>query len=109
MAARKRPSVPRKSVSGQNAWDDEVLREVYSRRDAYAAEHGVSVVLDGGNQQVPVVIYTNPSVDITKAVIDAYNVKSGIPAPEASAAGPAPKGTTSPARSTTAPKATTPH
>ena len=40
MAARKRPSVPRKSLSGQNVWEDEVLREVYSRRDAYAAEHG---------------------------------------------------------------------
>ena len=40
MAARKRPSVPRKTLSGQSAWEDEVLREVYSRRDAYAAEHG---------------------------------------------------------------------
>ena len=49
--------------------------------DAYAKEHGFSVVLDGGNQQLPVVIYANPSVDITKAVVEAYNVKSGIPAP----------------------------
>jgi len=73
--------------------------------DAYAAEHGYSVVLDGGNQQLPLVIYANPSVDISKAVVDAYNVKSGIPAPERSAA-PATKGTTAP-RSTT-PKAAPP-
>ena len=48
---------------------------------------GSALVLDGGNQQLPVVIYANPSVDITKAVIEAYNVKSGIPAPETTAAG----------------------
>ena len=54
--------------------------------DAYSKEHGFSVVLDGGNQQLPVVIYVNPTLDITKAVVDAYNVKSGIPAPERTAA-----------------------
>ena len=52
--------------------------------DAYAKEHGYSIVLDGGNQQLPVVIYANPAVDITKAVVEAYNLKSGIPAPGAS-------------------------
>ena len=56
--------------------------------DAYAKEHGFSVVLDNGNQQLPVVLYTNPAVDITKAVVEAYNVKSGIPAPARSAAAP---------------------
>jgi len=63
--------------------------------DAYAAEHGFSVVLDNGNQQLPVVIYNNPSVDISKPVIEAYNVKSGIPAPErpAGATAPGAKGT----------------
>jgi outer membrane protein len=75
--------------------------------DAYAAEHGYSVVLDGGNQQLPLVIYANPSVDISKAVVEAYNVKSGIPAPEHTAA-PATKGTTAPPRST-APKAPAAH
>jgi outer membrane protein len=54
--------------------------------DAYAKEHGYSIVLDGGNQQLPVVIYANPAVDISKAVVEAYNVKSGIPAPERTAA-----------------------
>ena len=75
--------------------------------DAYSKEHGYSVVLDGGNQQLPVVIYANPSVDITKAVVDAYNVKSGIPAPEHPAASaPGARGT-APAK--TVPKAPAAH
>jgi hypothetical protein len=40
MATRKRPSAHRKSLSEQKPWEDEVLREVYAVRDAYAAEHG---------------------------------------------------------------------
>jgi hypothetical protein len=40
VATQKRPSVPRKSLSEQKPWEDEVLREVYAARDAYAAEHG---------------------------------------------------------------------
>ena len=40
MATQKRPSVPRKSLPDQKPWKDEVLREVYTVRDAYAAEHG---------------------------------------------------------------------
>ena len=71
-----------------------VASKVAESLDAYAKEHGYSVVLDGGNQQVPVVIYSNPAVDITKAVVEAYNLKSGIPAPEKTAAtASAPKAT----------------
>jgi len=36
------------------------------------------------------VLYANQSTDITKAVVDAYNTKSGIPAPEKPAAASAP-------------------
>jgi len=76
--------------------------------DAYSKEHGFSVVLDGGNQQLPVVIYANPSVDITKAVVEAYNVKSGIPAPEKTAApASAPGASKAPAKP--APKAPAAH
>jgi outer membrane protein len=86
-----------------------VAGKVAETLDAYSKEHGYTVVLDGGSQQLPVVLYASPSADITKAIIDAYNVKSGIPAPERPAAGAAtaPKGLGAPAR--TAPKATTPH
>jgi outer membrane protein len=77
--------------------------------DAYAVEHGFSLVLDNGNQQLPVVLYSNPSVDISKAVVDAYNVKSGVPAPPPSAAAaPGARGT-APARTPSAPKPTTTH
>jgi outer membrane protein len=41
-----------------------------------------------GQQQTPV-LYTTEASNITKAVIDAYNVKSGIPAPPAGAPGTA--------------------
>ena len=77
--------------------------------DAYAVEHGFSVVLDNGNQQLPVVIYNNPSVDISKVVVEAYNVKSGIPAPEHTAV-PAPgaRGTV-PTKTPSAPKPTGAH
>jgi outer membrane protein len=84
-----------------------VASKVAETLDAYATQHGYSVVLDGGNQQVPVVIYANESVNITKAVVDAYNVKSGIPAPEHTAAA-APGQQAAPTRSTT-PKATGAH
>ncbi|MBS1802183.1 MAG: OmpH family outer membrane protein [Acidobacteria bacterium] len=76
-----------------------VAGKVSETLDAYAKEHGYTLVLDGGNQQVPVVLYANQSTDITKAIIDSYNTKSGIPAPERPAAAttptaPAPQGTT---------------
>ena len=40
MASPKRPSAPRKNLSEEKPCDDDVLREVYATRDAYAAEHG---------------------------------------------------------------------
>ena len=43
MATQKRPSVPRKSLPDPKPWEDEVLREVYTARDAYAAEHGYNL------------------------------------------------------------------
>ncbi len=51
----------------------------------YAKSHGYTLVLDASDQQNATVLYAVPSTDITKAIIDAYNVKSGIPAPAQSA------------------------
>jgi outer membrane protein len=48
-----------------------------------AAKLGFTLVLDAGDQQNATVLYAIPSTDMTKAVIDAYNLKSGIPAPPA--------------------------
>ena len=47
----------------------------------YADKHGYTLVLDGGDQQNNTVLFAAESTDITKAIIDAYNLKSGIPAP----------------------------
>jgi outer membrane protein len=52
----------------------------------YADKHGFTLVLDAGDQQNATVLYAVPSTDITKIIIDAYNTKSGIPAPPPQAA-----------------------
>ena len=70
----------------------------------YVQQHDYSVVLDAGQAQNPTVIYASPTTDITKAVIEAYNVKSGVPAPPASASKPA---VSNPAISRPAPRHTT--
>lgn len=50
---------------------------------AYAKDQGFTMVIDATEQQQqpPVVLYASPSSDITKAIVDAYNTKSGVPAP----------------------------
>jgi outer membrane protein len=63
----------------------------------YAKQKGYTLVLDGGElQQGPFVLYTVPSTDISKAIVDAYNVKSGVPAPTSLPAAPAPGPATKP-------------
>jgi len=68
---------------------------------AYAQQHGYTLVLDGGEQQqqAQMVLYANPGTDISKAILDAYNTKSGVPAPTAGQA---------PAQLPAAPKPATP-
>lgn len=58
---------------------------------AYAQQHGFTLVLDGGNQEAQAVLYASPSTDITKTIIDAYNLKSGVPAPTQQSAVPSPR------------------
>ncbi len=57
---------------------------------AYAQQHGYTLVLDGGDQQTQLVLYASPTTDISKAILDAYNLKSGVPAPAAQPAAAAP-------------------
>jgi outer membrane protein len=51
----------------------------------YAQQQGFTVVLDGtgSQQQLPVVLWSSDSTNITQAVVEAYNLKSGVPAPPA--------------------------
>jgi outer membrane protein len=60
-----------------------VASKVFDVLSDYAKQQGFTLVVDeaGNQQQAPVVLYANPSTDITKAIIEAYNVKSGVPAP----------------------------
>jgi len=61
----------------------QLAEKVYGVLQSYAKTNGYGVVLDesAGQQQPPTVLWRNDGTDITKAVIDAYNVKSGVPAP----------------------------
>jgi outer membrane protein len=56
--------------------------KVYDVLASYAQQQGYTLVLEMGRQQSPV-LFANPAIDITKAVLEAYNVKSGVPAPPA--------------------------
>jgi len=64
--------------------------KVYDVLEAYAQQQGYTIVLDVAQQQTPV-LYATESTNITKTVIDAYNLKSGVPAPPAQPAAAAPK------------------
>jgi outer membrane protein len=54
--------------------------KVYDVLAGYARQQGYTLVLDIAQQQSPVT-YAQPSINITKAIIDEYNLKSGVPAP----------------------------
>jgi outer membrane protein len=61
-----------------------VSSKVYDVLVSYAQQQGYTVVLDEGQQQqqaIPVVLWASAPTDITKAIVEAYNVKSGVPAP----------------------------
>jgi len=56
--------------------------KVYDVLQSIAEQQGFTLVLDVSQQQTPVLYASNGTV-ITKQVIDAYNLKSGVPAPAA--------------------------
>ena len=97
----KEKQLQRDAEDSQNDFQQEMQElynalasKVYDTLSGYAQEHGYTLVLDIAQQQTPV-LYANESTNITKAVIDAYNAKSGVPAPPAQPAAepsaPAPK------------------
>ncbi|MGD0732791.1 MAG: OmpH family outer membrane protein [Terracidiphilus sp.] len=81
--------------------------KVFDVLTSYAQQQGFSLILDGttSQQQSPVVLYAIPSIDITKPVIEAYNVKSGVPAPPPPVAAPKPAATAPKPAPKTAPAA----
>ena len=74
---------------------NKVASKVFDVLSSYAQQQGYTLVLDGtaNQQQAPVVLFASPNIDISKAIIDAYNLKSGVPAPppQPAAAPAAPK------------------
>jgi len=76
-----------------------VASKFFDVLEAYAQQQGFTLVLDGtqSQQQPPVVLYATNAADISKAVVDAYNVKSGVPAPPpAPPSAPGPQATPKP-------------
>jgi Skp family chaperone for outer membrane proteins len=78
---------------------DRILKQLYPVLDDFAKKNAFSVVVDASGQASPI-LWAADSTNITQALIDAYNVKSGIAAP-AKPAGtpvkrPATGGTTTP-------------
>jgi outer membrane protein len=76
----------------------------------YAQDNGFGMIVDTTKPwpQSPVLWY-GETVDITKAIVDAYNTQSGVPAPPSGtaskpAARPAATGTTPKPATSTAPK-----
>jgi outer membrane protein len=59
--------------------------KVYEVLVSYAQQQELTLVLDVSREQNPV-LYALASTNITKQVTDAYNVKSGVPAPPAAKA-----------------------
>jgi outer membrane protein len=58
----------------------------------YAQDNAFQLIVDTSNQwPQSQVLWSGEGVDITKAIVDAYNVSSGVPAPAASTKPPAPK------------------
>jgi outer membrane protein len=77
-------------TDGQETFN-QVANKVGEVMISWAQTQGFSLVLDA-SQQNSTVLWATPSTDITKAVIDAYNTKSGIPAPPPSVpSAPAPR------------------
>ena len=95
----KKKLLDRSAEDAQNDFQNE-MQEVYNGLAAkvydvlanYAQQHGYTIIFDvtGSQQQIPVVLYANQSTNITKQIIDAYNLKSGVPAPPPPPAATAP-------------------
>lgn len=88
----KEKQLQRSAEDAQNDMNQEMQElynnlasKVYDVMASYAQEQGYTLVLDIAQQQNPV-LYATPASDISKAVVDAYNAKSGVAAPAAPAA-----------------------
>ena len=82
-----------------------VAQKVGATAVKYCDENGFTMLLNvGANQQAPdPVLWFKQEIDVTQAVINAYNVSSGVTAPPPSAPAPA-RRPSAPAGGSTTPK-----
>ena len=107
----KTKSLQRSAEDAQNDAQSEMgeayqklAEKVFGVVQSYASSAGYTLVLDASAQQSPV-LWASQGTDISQAVVEAYNQKSGVPAQAAPAAG-VPSTTprsTAPARTPTRP------
>jgi outer membrane protein len=98
----KQRDLQRTAEDAQNDYKSE-QQQIFQRIGAkvqdfvngWAAANGYSLIVEAGTQTSNV-IYANPGLDVTETVLDAYNVKSGVPAPPKPANAPAPAPRTTP-------------
>lgn len=111
----KEKQLTRDAEDAQNAYNAD-LQDAYGKLAQkfsatvknYVSQNGFTILLDVSNQQTSNVMWINPStnIDVTQAVVSAYNASSGVAAPPPSApsaARPRPT-TTTPRPAATAPK-----
>src|SRR5271167_3638939 len=117
----KQKSLQRSAEDAQNEYQQQlneiaqrILQKMAPVIDKYVRANGYGLLLDSSNQwpQGPIIM-TTPALDITKAVVDAYNAQSGVAPPASKPSGAAaskPFGTasapapTKPTASTTKPQ-----
>jgi outer membrane protein len=89
--------------SQQNEIGQRILQKMAPIILKYAQDNGLGMIVDTSNPWPQGPVLYSAGVDITKAIVDAYNVQSGVPAPKSS-------GTTKPTGSGagTAPKSAAP-
>ena len=86
----KEKQLNRDAEDAQNAYQAD-LQEAYGKIaqkvsntvKSYVTENGYTILLDISNQQTSNVMWVNPkeNIDITQAVVTAYNASSGVAAP----------------------------
>jgi outer membrane protein len=106
----KKKQLQRDGEDAQNDFQGEMQEmysglasKVYDVLSNYSQQHGYTLVLDVAQQQTPV-LYAIDSTNITKPIIDAYNLKSGVPAPPTPPGGAAAPPSSSPRAPTSAPR-----
>ena len=89
----KEKSLQRSAEDAQNDFQTEagemyqqLAQKVYDVLQNYAQQNAYTLVVDISTQQSPI-LWANQSSDITAAVVQAYNAKSGVAAPPPGAGG----------------------